>query len=319
MAEMKALDLSFQGKIPHVNRTYSCWDMGIFMFWGDLRRVTWFELKWAISELAKSKHLKAVFPTDWCHQLLRNIQVNEGLGVCHMQVSGIKCVWALRSTSKDPNAFHAWYFTFESWKMGGQQLSQLPFIKCAWVLWSTSKVSDTFKVMYTHTHNPLLSSNAFQSFEVLRKYQTHSKSLTHTHNPLLSLNAFGSFEVLWRSQTHSKSCTHTHTIHCFPQIHFSPSKYCESIKCIQSPSHTQFIAFFGCVSVLQSTLKVSNAFEVPYTHTIHCFLQIHFSPLKYFKDIKCIQSTSEGWNAFEVTYTHSEKYTPWKTFIRFQY
>ncbi len=32
MAEMKALHLSFQEKKPRVNRNYSCWDMGIFVF-----------------------------------------------------------------------------------------------------------------------------------------------------------------------------------------------------------------------------------------------------------------------------------------------
>ncbi len=154
--------------------------MGIFMFWGDLRRVTWFGLKWAKLEWAKSKHLKAVFPADWCHQLPRNIQVNEGLGgMCHC------------------------------------------------------------------------------------KYQ--------------ELNVFKPFEVLWRSQTHSKSLTHT--IHCFLWMHFSPLKYFKGIKCIQSPLHT---------------------------HTIHCFLWIHFSPSKYFEDIKCIRSTLEGWNTFKVTYTHNE-------------
>ncbi len=66
MAEMKTLDLSFQGKKPCVNQTYGCWDMGIFMFWGDLRRVTWFGLKRAKSEQAKSEHLKAGFMKSMC-------------------------------------------------------------------------------------------------------------------------------------------------------------------------------------------------------------------------------------------------------------
>ncbi len=211
MAEMKTLDLSFQGKKTRVNRTYGCWDMGIFVFsmygcpgqhrsrvlqlaepfciihperganpsclcWpGRKESVTWMwsagSIYWHLHELLRSEAQSAVI------QVFKYTGVwSCAEGTASEESGKESCVIKLAIEGSIENG------------------SITQHIFCHWMGLIPPKYFKGIKRIQCHLHtqcNALLSLNAFGCFEVLRRLQAHSKSGTHmhtqTHTPCIAL------------------------------------------------------------------------------------------------------------------------------------
>ncbi len=170
MAEMKALDLSFQGKKTVCK--------------SDLRLLRYGQFCVFCPQRGWSKGNRWLGTQGWnvhCWQFTHT-----------QSIAFFECVWVLWSTLKASNAFDVTYTgnsllssdAFGCFEVLWRSKTHLKwnthtimaFIECVWVLWSTLKHPNAFDV--TDTHNSLLSSNAFGCFKVLRSTQMHSKNIT---------------------------------------------------------------------------------------------------------------------------------------------